>query len=76
MVDERRLPDPSPGNDCNDVDIPFCPCTIQKSYILLPTKNIPSGNGRLAMEIFSGGGFAGRLRVTACEAADGFFCKL
>ena len=45
MVDERRLSDPSPGNDCNDVDILVCPRIIQKSDILLSTKNIASGNG-------------------------------
>src|SRR5271166_4840762 len=45
MVDERRLSDSSPGNDCNDVDILLCPCIIQKSDILLSTKNIASGNG-------------------------------
>src|ERR1700726_292804 len=45
MVNERRLSDPSPGNDCNDVDILVCPCAIQKSDILLSTKNIASGNG-------------------------------
>jgi hypothetical protein len=44
MVNERGLPDARPGNDCNDVDIPICPCTIQKSDILLSTKNIASGN--------------------------------
>src|SRR5271166_666266 len=46
MVDERGLSDPSPGNDCNDVDILVCPCTTQKSDILLSTKNIASGNGQ------------------------------
>src|SRR5712664_168265 len=46
MVNERGLPDPSPGNDCNDVDILVCPCTIQKSDILLSTKNIASCNGQ------------------------------
>src|SRR5271169_4833621 len=45
MVNERGLSDPSPGNNCNDVDILVCPCTIQKSDILLSTKNIASGNG-------------------------------
>src|SRR5262252_8517314 len=44
MVNERGLPDPSPGNNCNDVDILVCPCTIQKSNILLSTKNIASCN--------------------------------
>src|SRR5208283_3746288 len=42
MVNERGLTDPSPGNDCNDVDILVCPCTIQKSDIVLSTKNIVS----------------------------------
>src|SRR5208282_4309781 len=45
MVNERGLPDSGPGNDCNDVDILVCPCTIQESDILLPTKNIASCNG-------------------------------
>src|ERR1700730_18093148 len=44
MVNERGLPDPSPCNDRNDVDILVCPCTIQKSDILLSTKNFPSSN--------------------------------
>ena len=46
MVDERGLPDTGPGNDCNDIDILVCPCIIQKSDILLSTKNIASGNGQ------------------------------
>src|SRR6516225_1467374 len=46
MVNERRLPDPSPGNDCNDIDILVCPRTIQKGDILLSTKNIASGDGQ------------------------------
>ena len=44
MVNERGLSDPSPGNDCNDVDILVCPCPIQKSDILFSTKNITSGD--------------------------------
>src|SRR5215469_4755649 len=40
MVNERRFSDPGPGHDGNDVDILVCPRTIQKSDILLPTKNI------------------------------------
>src|SRR6516162_10267193 len=44
MVDQRRLPNPSPGNDCNDIDILVLPCTIEKSDILLSTKNIASCN--------------------------------
>src|SRR5271168_820512 len=39
MVDERRLSHPSPGNDCNDIGRLVCPCTIQKSNILLSTKH-------------------------------------
>src|ERR1700746_2813811 len=45
MVDDRRLPDTGPCNNCNDVDILVCPCTIQKSDIILSTKNITSCNG-------------------------------
>src|SRR5271165_794 len=45
MVNERGLSDPSPGNNCNDVDILVCPGTIQKSDILLPTKDIASCDG-------------------------------
>ena len=46
MVDQSRLPDAGPGNDCHDVDILVCPCAIQKSDILLSPKNIASGNGQ------------------------------
>src|SRR5258707_10777821 len=46
MVHERGFSDSSPGNDCNDVDIVVCPCTIQESDILLSTKNIASCNGQ------------------------------
>src|SRR5271165_2316258 len=45
MVDERGLSDPSPSNDRNDVDLLVCPCTLQKSDILLSTKNIASCMG-------------------------------
>src|ERR1700737_1654667 len=58
MVDDRRLSDPSPGNDCDDVDILVCPCTIQKSDILLSTKNITSGNGQ--------SGYGNLLRCKSC----------
>src|ERR1700751_2267863 len=40
MVNERGLSDTGPGDDRNDVDILVCPCTIQKSEILLSAKNI------------------------------------
>ena len=46
MVNERGFSDPSPGNDCNDIDMLLCPCAIQESDILLSTKNIASGNGQ------------------------------
>jgi len=46
LVNQRRLPDAGPGDDSNDVDILVCPRTIQKSDILLSTKNITSGNGQ------------------------------
>src|SRR5262245_43652487 len=58
MVDQRRLSHPSPGNDCNDVDILVWPCTIQKSDILLPTKNITSRNGQ--------SGYGNLLRRKSC----------
>src|SRR6516225_10674798 len=44
MVHQRRLPDPSPGNDGNDVYAFICPGIIEESDILLPTKKIASGN--------------------------------
>src|SRR5215469_8057404 len=44
MVNQRGLSDPGPSNDCNDVGILICPCTIQESDILLSAKNIASGN--------------------------------
>jgi hypothetical protein len=46
IVNERGLPDAGPGNDCNDIDLPVCPRTIQESDILLSTKNIGSCNGQ------------------------------
>src|SRR5271166_357234 len=46
MVNECGLSDPSPGNNANDVNILVCPCTIQKSDILLSTKEIASCEGQ------------------------------
>src|SRR5580692_8862526 len=37
MVDQRRFSDPRPGNDCNDVGVLVCPCTIYKIYVLFAT---------------------------------------
>src|SRR5258708_34952531 len=45
MVEERRLPDTSPGNDGDDISLRICPGSIQESDILLSTKNISSSNG-------------------------------
>src|SRR5580692_6163891 len=42
MVEERRLPDTSPGNDCDDIYLWICPGSVQESDILLSTKNISS----------------------------------
>src|ERR1700675_1656860 len=58
MVDDRGLPDTGPCNNCNDVDILVCPCTIQKSEILLSSKNITSCNGQ--------SGYGNLLRCKSC----------
>src|SRR5262249_42623335 len=44
MVNESGLADPGPSNDCYDVDVLLCPCTVEKSNILLSTKQIASCN--------------------------------
>src|SRR6202011_2840865 len=59
MVNERGLPDTGPRNDCNDVDILVCPCAIQKSDIILSTKNITSGNRQ--------SGYGNLLRPQSCR---------
>jgi hypothetical protein len=46
MVDERGLPDPSPGNDRYDVYVLVRPRLIQKSDIFLSPKNIASCDGQ------------------------------
>src|SRR5271167_4582874 len=58
MVDERGLTHTSPSNDCNDVDVLVCPRTIQKSDILLSTKNITCCNGQ--------SGYGNLLRCKSC----------
>src|ERR1700726_5293795 len=58
MVNERGLPDPSPGHDCNDIYVLVCPCIIQESDIFLSTKNIASGNGQ--------SGYGNLLRCKSC----------
>src|SRR5215475_15426283 len=42
MIYQRRLTDPSPGNDGNDIDLTVCPCAVHESDVLLSTKNILS----------------------------------
>src|SRR5580704_5022451 len=64
MVNQRRLSDPSPCNNCNYVDILVCPCTIQKSGILLSTKNIFSGNGQ--------SGYGNFLRRRFCQPLSSY----
>src|SRR5271169_3223747 len=59
MVNERRLSDPSPGDDCDDVDILVCPCAIQKSDILLSPKNFASCNRQ--------SGYRNLLRSKSCS---------
>jgi hypothetical protein len=76
MVNERGLADPGPGNDCNDVDILVCPCTIQKSDVFLPTKRSLPVTGSLATEIFFGPKLSDSLRVTADKWLGGVFRKL
>src|SRR5271166_6725585 len=45
MVNKRRLPDTSPGNDCDNIYLLVCPCIIQERDILFSAKNITSCNG-------------------------------
>src|ERR1700751_3996873 len=59
MVNKRGLPDPSPGNDCNDVDILVCPCTSVQRDFFLSTKNSASGNGQC--------GYGNLLRRRFCQ---------
>src|SRR5271166_4055599 len=42
MVDERRFPDTSPVNDCNDIYMLVRPSFVQKGDILLSTKKVAS----------------------------------
>jgi hypothetical protein len=58
MVDERRLPDPSPGNDCNNVYVLVCPGVVQEGDILFPTKNIAAGDRQ--------SGYGNLLRCKSC----------
>src|SRR6478609_11744549 len=42
MVNERRLSDTSPGNDCNDIYMLVRPCFVQKGDVLLSAKKVAS----------------------------------
>src|SRR5260370_10485193 len=46
MVDQRGLPDTSPGDDANDVHMLVRQRSIQESDILLSPKNIAACNGQ------------------------------
>src|ERR1700731_3309566 len=46
MVDQRRFSDSAPGNNCDNIDLLVCPCAVQKSDVLLSTKNITSCDGQ------------------------------
>src|SRR5271167_2545220 len=46
MVNQRGLTDTGPRHQCNDIYLLICPCILQKSDILLSTKNIAPGNGQ------------------------------
>ena len=64
VINQARFSDSGPGNDCNDVYVLVSPCTIQKSDILLSTKNIASGNGQ--------SGYGNLLRSQSSSAACEF----
>src|SRR5271157_3721580 len=58
MVNKRGLPDPSPGNDCNDIYFAVYPRVIQENDILLSAKNFASCNGQ--------SGYGNLLRRESC----------
>jgi hypothetical protein len=76
MVDQCGLPDSTPGNDCNHIDVLVCPCSIEESNILLSTKNTAPVMGNLATDIFLGPSLAGALRVKAAESGEGALFRL
>ena len=73
MVDQCRPPNPSPGNDGNDVDFLVCPRPIQENDISSRPKTSLPVTGNLAIDILSGASFAGGLRVPTREAVEGAF---
>src|SRR6516164_7797765 len=71
MVDERRLSDPGPGNNRDDVDILACPGTIQKSDILLSTKQIGSCNRQFGYRNLLGSLSCRRLTSSSTRSCNG-----
>src|ERR1700682_1210904 len=59
MVDQCGLPDTGPGNDRHDIYLRVCPGVIQKSDILLSTKQIASCNRQ--------SGYGNLLRRKSCS---------
>ena len=46
VIDKRRLPNTTPGNDRNDIDTGICPGSIQECENLLAAKKLASGHRR------------------------------
>src|SRR5215469_8582981 len=44
IVEQRRLPDTGPGNDCDDIYVWIRPGSVKESDILLATKKLSSCN--------------------------------
>jgi len=67
MVNERRLPDFSPGHDGNEIDLRLLPSSVQESDVVLSTKTSLPVTGNLATEIFFGTfqGYSSRCRNEA-----------
>src|SRR6266436_8765935 len=63
MVDQCGLPDAGPGNDRQDIYLWVCPGVIQKSDILLSTKQIASCNWQ--------SGYGNLLRCKSCWGLAG-----
>jgi hypothetical protein len=75
MVDDRRLSDTGPGNDCNDIYLLVCSWSRKAISSSRPKTSLPV-TGNLATETFSGPSLADGSRVTARESAGRIFCKL
>src|SRR5215510_14154997 len=71
MVDQRGLADASPGNDRNQIHPLVRPRVIEKSDILLSTKNITSRNGQSGYRDFLRSKFYWRLASSDTRSARG-----